>query len=56
MTAKIPLQPQVVALATFRGPDGKDVQVYITVEWHRVLSQMVSQINDLQARVTALGG
>jgi len=55
MTTKIPIQPQFVALASFPGPDGREVKVYITVEWHKVLEQMVSQINDMQARLAAIG-
>lgn len=57
MTApNIIIQQLAVPIATFTDKDGKAVLVYATQEWRRPLEQMAQLVNQLQARITALGG
>ncbi len=35
---------------------GQSAPVYVSTEWFRAIDEMVQKINELQARVTALGG
>ena len=52
MTTKVLVPPALVPVAV-RQPDG---QLLIAREWQRLLEQMAARINELEARVTALGG
>lgn len=54
--ANIIIQQLNVPIGTFVDKDGKTVLVYATQEWRRPLEQMAKLVNQLQARITALGG
>lgn len=54
--ANIIIQQLNVPIATFTGPDGKPVNVYATMEWRRSMEQIAKLVNQLDARLTALGG
>jgi len=55
MTTPVIIQPQFVALGSFRTPDGREVLVYVTQEWRRPLEQLAQQLNDIQTRLAAAG-
>lgn len=40
------LQPQRVALGYFNDAQGRKVQVFITLEWFKVLSSLFKQVNE----------
>jgi hypothetical protein len=48
------IQPQFVALGTWRMADGKQVPVTITTEWRRPLEQLAQAQNTLDEALTAL--
>jgi hypothetical protein len=54
MTAQVRIQNINVALGTFRGPDGKEVFVYITNEHRRPLEQLAALVNAQQVTIEAL--
>lgn len=54
-TEKAQIQKQNVPLATFDGPDGKQVPIYMTKEHHQPLERLARLVNELQARLTAAG-
>ncbi len=56
------IQKATVPIATFAGPGGVPVQVYVTNEWRRPLELLAALVNtqqttieSLQARLTAAG-
>lgn len=38
------IQPQRVALGSFKSPNGQEIQVYISQPWFRALNQLVNSI------------
>jgi type III secretory pathway component EscU len=63
MATNIVVQPMSVAIGTFHDRNEQPVYVVLTTEWQRTLDKMVRLLNEqqttieeLDARVTALGG
>lgn len=56
MTTEIKIQHANAPIASFYGPDGKQVFVYVTPEWRRPLEQLAALVEDLKTRVEDLEG
>lgn len=52
MAQKVILPPALVPIAQ-QQPDG---QLLVSSQWQKVLEQMAKRINELEARIVALGG
>lgn len=56
MATELRVQNNNTPIGTVRERPGQQADVYVSPEWFRAFDQMVRTINELQARVTALGG